>query len=148
MGDRLRLPGAVYTRTCVQPCCVMGLREPRKSDGSFDWPRLGRKKTSMDVGAVSIRRDPRKSTICEYLAHKANLLGMKNGLMRLKNGSSAVYLPGVGIWMITCLAKLLLMFSALNSFQLDNALHVYKILYIHSFKMLKECIICMHNVKL
>ena len=37
----------------------------------------GRKRTSMDVGAVSIRRDPKKSTMCEYLAHKANLLGMK-----------------------------------------------------------------------
>ena len=33
MGDRLGLPGAVYTRTCVQRCCVGGLREPRKSDG-------------------------------------------------------------------------------------------------------------------
>ena len=31
----------------------------------------------MVVGAVSIRRDLRKSTMCEYLAHKANLLGMK-----------------------------------------------------------------------
>ena len=31
----------------------------------------------MDVGAVSIRQDPRKSTMFEYLAHKANLLGMK-----------------------------------------------------------------------
>ena len=46
-----------------------------------------------DQGAVSIQRDPRKSTMCEYLAHKANLLGMKNSLMHL-NGSSAVYLPG------------------------------------------------------
>ena len=69
MGDRLGLPGAVYT--------LVGLREPRKSDGSSDWPRVGRKRTSMDVGAVSIRRDPIKSTMCEYLAHKANLLGMK-----------------------------------------------------------------------
>ena len=32
--------------------------------------------------------------MCEYLAHKANLLGMKNSLMRLKNGSLTVYLPG------------------------------------------------------
>ena len=56
---------------------LVGLREPRKSDGSSDWPRVGRKRTSMDVGTVSIRRDPRKSTMCEYLAHKANLLGMK-----------------------------------------------------------------------
>ena len=34
MGDRLGLPGAVYTRTCMQRCRVVGLREPRKSDGS------------------------------------------------------------------------------------------------------------------
>ena len=53
------------------------IREPRKSDGSSDCPRVGRKRTSMDVGAVSTQRDPRKSTMCEYLAHKANLLGMK-----------------------------------------------------------------------
>ena len=56
---------------------LVGLREPRKSDGSSDWPRVGRKRISMDVGAVSIQRDPRKFTMCEYLAHKANLLGMK-----------------------------------------------------------------------
>ena len=56
---------------------VVALREPRKSDGSSDWPRVGRKRTSMDADAVSIRRDPRKFTMCEYLAHKANLLGMK-----------------------------------------------------------------------
>ena len=88
-----------------------GSREPRKWDGSSDWPRVGRKKTSMYVGAVSIRQDPRKSTMCVYLAHKANLLGMKNSLMRLKNGSSAVYLTEdwVGIWMITGLVKLLSM---------------------------------------
>ena len=55
MGDRLGLPGAVYT--------IVGLREPRKSDGSSDWLWVGRKRTSMDVGAVSIRRDPKKSTI-------------------------------------------------------------------------------------
>ena len=71
MGDRLALPGAVYTRTCVQRCRVVGLREPRKSDCSSDRPRVRRKRTWMDVGAVSIRRDPRKSTMCEYLAHKA-----------------------------------------------------------------------------
>ena len=41
----------------------------------------------MDVGTVSIQRDPRKSKMCEYLAHKANLLGMKNSLMRIKLGS-------------------------------------------------------------
>ena len=71
MGDRLAIPGAVYTRTCVQRCRVVRLREPRKSDCSSDWPRVRRKRTWMDVGAVSIRRDPRKSTMCEYLAHKA-----------------------------------------------------------------------------
>ena len=80
----------LYTLGHVQRCRVVGRREPRKSDGSSDWTRVGRKKTSMDVGAVSIRRDHRKSTMCEYLAHKANLLGKKNSLMRL-NGSSAVY---------------------------------------------------------
>ena len=63
MGDRLRLPGGVCTRTCVQRCRVEGLREPRKSDVSSVWTRVGRKRTSMDVGAVSIRRDPRKSTM-------------------------------------------------------------------------------------
>ena len=63
MGDRLGLLGAVYTRTCVQRCCVVGLREPRISDGSSDWPRVGRKWTSMGVGAVSTRRDPRKFTM-------------------------------------------------------------------------------------
>ena len=60
MGDRLRLPGGVCTRTCVQRCRVIGLREPRKSDDSSDWPRVGRKINSMDVGAVSIQRDPQK----------------------------------------------------------------------------------------
>ena len=39
MGDRLGLPGAVYTRTCcvqehVACSDVVWLREPRKSDGS------------------------------------------------------------------------------------------------------------------
>ena len=47
----------------VQRCRVVGLREPRKSDGSSDRLWVGRKITWMDVGAVSIRRDPRKSTI-------------------------------------------------------------------------------------
>ena len=61
--DRLGLPGAVYTRTCVQRCLGVGLREPRKSDGSSDWPRFGRRTTSMDVGVVSIRRVPKKSTL-------------------------------------------------------------------------------------
>ena len=52
------LPGAAYTRTCLQRCCVLGLREPRKSV----WmTKAGRKIISMDV--VSIRRDPTKSTI-------------------------------------------------------------------------------------
>ena len=36
MGDRLGLPGAVYTGTCVQRCRVVGLREPRQSDGLTD----------------------------------------------------------------------------------------------------------------
>ena len=53
---------------------LVELREPRTSDGSSDWPRVGRKRASMDVGAVFIQRDPIKSTMCEYLAHKANLL--------------------------------------------------------------------------
>ena len=44
-------------------CHVVSLREPRKSDGSSDQPRDGRKITSMAVGAVSIQRDPRKSTM-------------------------------------------------------------------------------------
>ena len=119
MGDCLGLPGAVYTRTCVQLCHVLGLREPSKSDSSSDW--AGHKRTSMDVGAVPVWQEPRKSTMCEYLAHKANLFGMKNSLMCL-NGSSAVYLPvdWVGIWMITGLAKLLSMISALNSLRLDT----------------------------
>ena len=56
-------PGAVYTRTCVQRCRVVGLGEPRESDGSSDLPTVGRKITSMVVGAVAIRRDPRKSTM-------------------------------------------------------------------------------------
>ena len=63
MGDRLRLPGVVYTRTYVQRCRVVGLRVPRKSDGSSDWLRVGRKRTSMELGAVSIWRNPRKSTM-------------------------------------------------------------------------------------
>ena len=33
MGGRLGPPGAVHTRTCVQRCRVVRLREPRKSDG-------------------------------------------------------------------------------------------------------------------
>ena len=69
--------GWVSAWDCQVLYTPVGLREPRKSDGSSDWPRVGRKRTSMDVGAVSIRRDPRKSTMCEYLAHKANLLGIK-----------------------------------------------------------------------
>ena len=48
MGDRLGLPGAVYTKTCVQRCRVVGLREPRESDGSSDW---------------TSELNPRKSTI-------------------------------------------------------------------------------------
>ena len=57
MGDRLGLPGAqLYT--------LVWLGEPRKSDGSSAWrPRVGRKRTSIDVGAVSVQRDPRKSTM-------------------------------------------------------------------------------------
>ena len=135
MGDRLGQPGAVYTRTCVQRCYLVGLRKPRKSDGSSDWPIVERKRTSMDVGAVSIRRHSRKSTVYEYLAHQANLLRMKNSLMRL-NGSSPVYLPGdwVGIWMKTGLAKLLSLLSALNSLRLDTCVK-YKISFIDSKRM-------------
>ena len=101
MRDRLGTSSAKYTRTCVQRCRVVGLREQRKSDGS------------MDVGAVVIRRSPRKSTMCEYLAHKANFAWNENSLRRLK--VAAVYLPGdwVRIWMLAGLAKLLFMFSAL-----------------------------------
>ena len=69
--------GWVTAWDCQVLYTLVGLREPRKSDGSSDWPRVGRKRSSMDVGAVSFRRDPRKSTMCEYLAHKANLLGMR-----------------------------------------------------------------------
>ena len=50
----------------------------------------------MDVGAVSIRRDPGKSTMCEYLATYDEFAWNENSLMRL-NGSSAVYLPGDGV---------------------------------------------------
>ena len=71
---------SIHYRTCVQWCRVVGLSEPCKSDGSSDWPRVGRKSTLMDVGAVFIRQDPRKSTMDEYLAHKANLLWMKDSL--------------------------------------------------------------------
>ena len=94
--------------------------------------RVIRKITSMDVGAVSIRWDPRKSTMCEYLAHKANLLGKKNSLMRL-NGSSAVYLPGdsVGIWMITGLANFYFWCSVF--WTASGWIHaLYKISFIHS----------------
>ena len=69
--------GWVTACDCQVLYTLVWLREPRKSDGSSDWPRVGRKRTSIDVGAISIRRDPRKSTMCEYLAHKVNLLGMK-----------------------------------------------------------------------
>ena len=63
----------------VQRCRVVGLREPRKSDGSSDWLWVGRKITSMDVGAVSIRRDPRKSTMWStWHAHKAMNYIMNN----------------------------------------------------------------------
>ena len=76
-----RSPWAEVTCIPAWDCQVLytlvGLRESRKSEGSSDCPRVERKRTSMDVGAVSIRRDPRKSTMCEYLAQKTNLLGMK-----------------------------------------------------------------------
>ena len=53
-------------------CRVVGLREPSKSDGSSDRLCVGRKRTSMDVGAVFIRRDPRKSTMWNtWNEHKA-----------------------------------------------------------------------------
>ena len=98
---------------------LVRLREPRKSDGSPDWPRVGRKRTSMDVGAVSIRRDPRKSTMCEYLAHKTNLLGMK--IAWCASMAAKLYISQeteLEFEMITGLAKLLSMFSALNSLRL------------------------------
>ena len=53
MGDRLGLQ-VLYT--------LVGLREPRKSDGSSDWLWVGCKRTPMDIGAVFIPRDPKKST--------------------------------------------------------------------------------------
>ena len=73
---------------------------------SSGWPRAGRKRTSIDVCAVSVRRDPRQSTMYEYLAYKANLIGMKNSLMGFRS-RSAITQDWVGIWMITSSAKLL-----------------------------------------
>ena len=58
MGNRLAYTRCLYARTCIQRCRVVGLRGPHKSDGSPDRTRVGHKRTSMDVGAVSIRRDP------------------------------------------------------------------------------------------
>ena len=58
---------------------------------------------------------------CSLLTFVLWRMSRRSSLMRL-NGSSAVYLPGdwVGIWMITGLAKLLSMYSALNSRRLDT----------------------------
>ena len=54
--------GWVTAWDCQVLYTFVGLREPRKSDGSSDWLWVGRKRTTMDVGAVSVRRDPKKST--------------------------------------------------------------------------------------
>ena len=54
--------GWVTAWDCQVLYALVGLRKPRKSDGSSDWLWVGRKRTSMDVGAVSIRRDLKKST--------------------------------------------------------------------------------------
>ena len=54
--------GWVTACDCQVLYTLVGLREPRKSDGSSDWLWVGRKRTSMDVGAVSIQRGPQKST--------------------------------------------------------------------------------------
>ena len=118
----------VRHRACQVLYTLVGLGEPRKSDGSSDWPRVGRKRTSMDVGAASIRRDPGKSTMCEYLATYDEFAWNENSLMRL-NGSSAVYLPGdgVGIWIITDLAKLL---CALKSIEIRRNINAIKIIII------------------
>ena len=59
----LLIIGWVTAWDCQVLYALVGLREPRKSDGSSDWLWVGRKRTSMDVGAVSIQRDPGKSTI-------------------------------------------------------------------------------------
>ena len=70
----------------VQRCRVVGFREQRKSDGSSDWLEVGRKITSMDVGTVSIRRDPENP--------QCGVLGLHIRLWMIS-------------WMITGLAKLL-----------------------------------------
>ena len=54
--------GWVTAWDCQVLYTLVGLGEPRKLDGSSDWLWVGRKRTSMDVGAVSIRRDPKEST--------------------------------------------------------------------------------------
>ena len=74
--------GWVTALDCQVLYTLVGLREPRKSDGSSNWPRVGRRRTSMDVGAVSIRRDCRKSTMCDYFAQKV-FAWNENSLMRL-----------------------------------------------------------------
>ena len=53
MGDRLGLPGAVYTRGAQ-------LNHVNQMARLTDF-ELDVKRTSMDVGAVSMRRDPKKS---------------------------------------------------------------------------------------
>ena len=54
--------GWVTAWDCQVRYKLVGFREPRKSDGSSDWLWVGRKRTSMDVGTVSIRLNPKKST--------------------------------------------------------------------------------------
>ena len=79
--------GWVTAWDCQVLYTLVGLREPRKSDGSSVWLWVGRKRTSMDVGAVSIRRDPKKSTTWS---------------------TWHIYIrPWMISWMITGLAKLL-----------------------------------------
>ena len=78
-----------FTLQTFTRCRVVGLREPRKSDGSSDWPRVGRKITSMDVGAVSTWRDPRK---CLSTWHIRRIcLEWKIAWCASKNGSLAVF---------------------------------------------------------
>ena len=65
MGDRLRLTGVVYTRTMCSYVVSWG-----SENHVNQMARLT--DFELDVGAVSIRRDPRKSTMWStWHAHKA-----------------------------------------------------------------------------
>ena len=69
MGDRPELPGAVYTRSDVVSWGSENqvIQMARLTDFELDV-----KEPTMDSGAVSIRRDPRKSTMWStWHAHKA-----------------------------------------------------------------------------